>query len=707
MMPGRVVTSPRTWYRNIVVCSRRQTFTTVTCLLVLTVCFTYFSLNKGWGVKLIPGKPLPGKSANLHERSRATIHKLGSKSIRNPTESKSSRESESVIIRENESDKDKYIAAIADALKLPNGNNMGRDSQPTTALTASEISNLGILPDDDKGQISAVNNTDSNSIEGSLILTSQKDGDDIRRLSKDQYQGNGGYYDENDGPSSVSDASSDYPVTTETVSQDKKDPVSEVQSDDIKSVLRDRIPPIPAVNSNSGKTFPDRPVLVRSAQPLTISVRSSNTVKATPSVSPKPSSPASYNLDEYDYDEHGVNSSWPPETIRTSGAKLMTMQEEIFYDPHEVDLLSIEPFKFLKDYKNPCWIENVTTWYIDNLYLEVPNVRAILTRMSATLRLRQETGDHHRVRCLPYFLIIGQPKCGSTDLYEKLTAHPDCVRPPTKEPHWWTRTRLGRHRAFGNVLSLADYVDLFDFAGYNIEQHPTVSPDTGTVYHKMITGEGSMSTFWDNDHWWAMVGNENTTEPRVLNPDYVHHVLPNAKLILILRNPTTRMYSDYLYFRKDDKMPVDFHGDVVKAIGVYENCFRQASIRSCAYNATVKSIAKVRLRVGMYSVFMKDWLRVFPREQFFIIRTEEYADNPRDVLQELYKFLGLGMLSDSHITKILSKKKANTRRVKDKLLGDMLPETRVLLNNFYRSFNEELVTLLRDDQFLWSEPGST
>lgn len=66
-----------------------------------------------------------------------------------------------------------------------------------------------------------------------------------------------------------------------------------------------------------------------------------------------------------------------------------------------------------------------------------------------------------------------------------------------------------------------------------------------------------------------------------------------------------------------------------------------------------------------------------------------------------------GELSDSHLSKILSKKKANTRRMKDKLLGDMLPETRVLLNNFYRPFNKELATLLRDDQFLWSEAGST
>lgn len=353
MMPGRVVTSPRSWYRNIAICSRRQTFTTVTCLLLLTVYFTYITLNSnGHGVEL---KPSAGKSATVRQSARAAIHKTGGKSTRDPRGRESSQASELVVsgikeIRENDSNKEKYIAVIADALKLPNGNNMRRDYQPTAALTANEISNVGILPEVDHGQISTANNPDSNSIEGSLILETEKDISDIRGLSKDdqyRYLNNGDYYDDNNNLNSVSNASSDYPVTTDTTQKDDNHPVSRLQSHGIKTVVRDRVSPITLVNSKSDKTLPGRPALERPEKPAANRSGSINTAKATPSVTPKSSSPASYSLDEYDSDEQADNCSWPTETARSGGRRPMTMQEEIAYDPQEVDLLSVVGFQKL------------------------------------------------------------------------------------------------------------------------------------------------------------------------------------------------------------------------------------------------------------------------------------------------------------------------------------------------------------------------
>ena len=44
----------------------------------------------------------------------------------------------------------------------------------------------------------------------------------------------------------------------------------------------------------------------------------------------------------------------------------------------------------------------------------------------------------------------------------------------------------------------------------------------------------------------------------------------------------------------------------------------------------------------MYSVFMKEWLAVFPRSSFYILRTEDYHDNMIYHLNNIYNFLGLG-----------------------------------------------------------------
>lgn len=50
---------------------------------------------------------------------------------------------------------------------------------------------------------------------------------------------------------------------------------------------------------------------------------------------------------------------------------------------------------------------------------------------------------NQRMRCLPYFYVMGMPKCGTTDLYAKIVRH-DSVVNLLKEPHWWARKRVGR-----------------------------------------------------------------------------------------------------------------------------------------------------------------------------------------------------------------------------------------------------------------------
>ena len=46
------------------------------------------------------------------------------------------------------------------------------------------------------------------------------------------------------------------------------------------------------------------------------------------------------------------------------------------------------------------------------------------------------------IKCLPYFYLIGPPKCATTDLWFNIQRHPQVVQTyggDSKEPHWWTR----------------------------------------------------------------------------------------------------------------------------------------------------------------------------------------------------------------------------------------------------------------------------
>lgn len=117
-----------------------------------------------------------------------------------------------------------------------------------------------------------------------------------------------------------------------------------------------------------------------------------------------------------------------------------------------------KPFQFLSQYKNPCWYEPLytTNVYQNNKYsLLSPNIASTMIRLMTewNTRLLQDE-NAHRLRCLPYFFIIGQPKCGSTDLFRRILYHPDVVSPPIKELHWWSRNRMGNYYLFGNIYLL-------------------------------------------------------------------------------------------------------------------------------------------------------------------------------------------------------------------------------------------------------------
>ena len=48
------------------------------------------------------------------------------------------------------------------------------------------------------------------------------------------------------------------------------------------------------------------------------------------------------------------------------------------------------------------------------------------------------------------------------------------------------------------------------------------------------------------------------------------------------------------------------------------------------------------LGIGIYDVFISDWMEVLGREKFFIFQTEEFEADPRKILRGIFGFLDLG-----------------------------------------------------------------
>lgn len=329
--------------------------------------------------------------------------------------------------------------------------------------------------------------------------------------------------------------------------------------------------------------------------------------------------------------------------------------------------------KFLKNFKNPCFFQNVT-------------IRVDKTKTTST---------QLRLRCLPYFLIAGFPKAGTSDLWVRLLNHPDVKLRHIKEPRFFN---IGRFKEGSFDRAAAKYVSIFDRSAY--ELHRLVSPvdcsDKPFPFYHGITGEGTVDVVFDNKFWEMLPGNEHCREPVITNADYVHHINPDIKVIFIVRNPVERLYSDYIYEARFIKYPVSrhlFHEAVVDAIKNHTDCRKHNSLRACAYNATLETF-KIRLRVGMYNIFISDWLEIFPRKNILVVRSEDTGGQNREATyKRILEFLNIRPFTRLEEVSIFQRGPTNTRSASEKKLGDMLPETRTLIENFYEPFNKKLTKM--------------
>ncbi|XP_072026446.1 carbohydrate sulfotransferase 15-like [Amphiura filiformis] len=313
------------------------------------------------------------------------------------------------------------------------------------------------------------------------------------------------------------------------------------------------------------------------------------------------------------------------------------------------------PTKFMERIRNPCW---------------------------------REEND---ILCLPAFFLAGFPKAGTTDLWAKISAHPHVVR-SVKEPHYWTRRRIDS----ANYYTLRRYSDNYSGISELIKINDTEKQN-------LIVGDGSASTMWDNHRWRNYFDFDACKDhgPPYVIADIIHTILPNSKILVILRNPTDRLYSDYIYFGSKLRTAETFHNDVIETIDWFNACLQIASHRTCAYShidEINEKLPLVRLNIGLYSVYVRDWLKVFPRDQLMFLRLEDWHDMCPEILPKVYTFLELASLPSSWTTKICSLKQQNpTKRV----AGPMFEKTRAILDQFYLSTNQELAAILQDVKFLW------
>ena len=172
-----------------------------------------------------------------------------------------------------------------------------------------------------------------------------------------------------------------------------------------------------------------------------------------------------------------------------------------------------------------------------------------------------------------------------------------------------------------------------------------------------------------------------------LVPARIFKTFPSMKLILLLRNPVSRAYSQYHHMKRKGRISLSFEHCILleqEILAGRKEAFFNDENHSDLMFRRFSFLARSR-----YAEQLSEWLKYFPREQLLIIRSEDYFSNSGQTFQEVFNFLGL---PPAEI--ILTKEHHSSD------YPPMKAETREQLADYFKPFNQQLYELTGRD-FGW------
>jgi len=242
----------------------------------------------------------------------------------------------------------------------------------------------------------------------------------------------------------------------------------------------------------------------------------------------------------------------------------------------------------------------------------------------------------------PDFIIIGSPRCGTTSLYKYITFHPQILSATEKEICFFSEH-------FNRGINW-----------YSAHFFPKI--DT----QNLLTGEATPTYL-----------NHPLADKRL------YQSLPQVKLIIILRNPVARTFSHYQMCVRRGTEKRSFEEAMNAEIEILAKA-TETDLENAIYWKQCEYIEK-----SLYVYSIRRWMRLFPKEQFLILQSEDFYANPAVTLQEVFTFLGL---PDYQL--------ANYQKYNAALYQPALDATHQRLSEFFQPYNYKLEEEL-GRKFFW------
>lgn len=198
---------------------------------------------------------------------------------------------------------------------------------------------------------------------------------------------------------------------------------------------------------------------------------------------------------------------------------------------------------------------------------------------------------------LANFIIAGTEKAGTTSVFTYLSAHPSVCGSVVKETDFFRNSYTGDHQK-----DIANYAQYFERCASNSSIVMEASPG--------YLGSGEQVAI------------------------RIHALLPNSKLLFILRNPIDRIYSSFNFHK--GKLNLDKNLD-------FEDYVDKCIAYDCGQKTpTELGIEEWYLKVisfGRYANFLKYYYQQFPEQQIKVMFFENLTQDTAAFMYELCQFL--------------------------------------------------------------------
>lgn len=201
---------------------------------------------------------------------------------------------------------------------------------------------------------------------------------------------------------------------------------------------------------------------------------------------------------------------------------------------------------------------------------------------------------------MPNFMIIGAAKAGTTALYKYLEEHPQIFMSPQKEPRFFALE--GEKIDFRGPGAMTRFRYVTDIETYRLLFK--------NVSNELAIGEAST--------WYLYI-------PKAAKG--IRHYLPNVKLIVMLRDPVQRAYSNFLGLRREGVEPLE---DFTEAMVAEKE--RMENNWSPTWHYQQK---------GFYYNQLKRYFELFEKSQIRIYLYEDLKANSTNVVQDIFGFLSV------------------------------------------------------------------